>query len=172
MDDPLIYVRAIHFAATITVAGAVFFVVFIAEPAFRGAETGARLPAIVRHLRVWVAWTGLVVTVVSGLAPGSSWSHNPSAAVRLADMFTKKFSGPCSCKRALGTTGWCVLCLAACLAGSLFRSFQRSRSNLFGSNGLPSPWPRVCRCTWSGPDMQPVAGLRRLFFIRRPTSCI
>ena len=35
VDDPLIYVRAIHFGATITVAGVAFFIVFIAEPAFR-----------------------------------------------------------------------------------------------------------------------------------------
>lgn len=68
MDDPLIYVRAIHFAATITVAGAVFFIVFIAEPTFRSAADGARLPHIVRHLLVWIAWTSLVVTVVSGMA--------------------------------------------------------------------------------------------------------
>jgi uncharacterized membrane protein len=42
MDDPLIYVRAIHFAATITAVGAIFFSVFIAEPAFIKAEAGAR----------------------------------------------------------------------------------------------------------------------------------
>jgi hypothetical protein len=29
-DDPLIYVRAVHYAATITMAGLVFFVVLIA----------------------------------------------------------------------------------------------------------------------------------------------
>jgi hypothetical protein len=30
VDDTLIYVRAVHYAATITVVGVVFFVVFIA----------------------------------------------------------------------------------------------------------------------------------------------
>ena len=40
LDDPLIYVRAVHFAATMVVAGVVFFVVFIAEPAF--AKAGDR----------------------------------------------------------------------------------------------------------------------------------
>jgi len=38
LDDPLIWVRAIHFAATLSVAGVVFFLFFIGEPAFRAAD--------------------------------------------------------------------------------------------------------------------------------------
>ena len=68
VNDPLIYVRAIHFAATITVAGVVFFIVFVAEPAFRNAKNGARLPVIVRRQLTWIAWVGLAVAVVSGAA--------------------------------------------------------------------------------------------------------
>jgi hypothetical protein len=48
LDDPLIYVRAVHYAATMVVAGVVFFVVFIPEPAFAKAGDQARLPAAVR----------------------------------------------------------------------------------------------------------------------------
>jgi hypothetical protein len=45
LNDPLIYVRALHFAATITAGGVVWFIAFIGEPAFRHAkqDTGAAL---------------------------------------------------------------------------------------------------------------------------------
>ena len=68
MDDPLIYVRAIHYAATITVAGVVFFVVFIGAPAFRNTGSDMRLPAAVEPPLAWLAWIGLALTVVSGAA--------------------------------------------------------------------------------------------------------
>jgi copper resistance protein D len=68
VDDPLIYVRAVHYAATITVAGVLFFVVFIAEPAFRNAGDDARLPAAVRPQLAWLAWVGLLLTIASGAA--------------------------------------------------------------------------------------------------------
>ena len=35
MDDPLIFVRAVHFAATLTTAGVALFDAFIAEPVLR-----------------------------------------------------------------------------------------------------------------------------------------
>jgi putative copper resistance protein D len=59
LDDPLIYVRAVHYAATITVAGGVFFLVFIAEPAFRNAGDDSRLRAAVRPPLAWLAWVAL-----------------------------------------------------------------------------------------------------------------
>jgi copper resistance protein D len=68
VDDPLIYVRAIHFAATITVAGVVFFIVFIAAPAFRAGDADARVPAIVQPRFAWIAWISLLLTVLSGAA--------------------------------------------------------------------------------------------------------
>jgi copper resistance protein D len=66
VNDPLIYVRAIHYAATLSAAGAVFFSVFIAEPAFRKSGDGALAPAILRGLLAWIFWFGLAVAVVSG----------------------------------------------------------------------------------------------------------
>src|SRR5262249_45551818 len=64
--DLLIYVRIVHFAATITVSGIVFFIVFIAEAAFRQAGNGSDVAALVSPVFAWIAWLGLVVTVVSG----------------------------------------------------------------------------------------------------------
>ena len=90
MDDPLIYVRAIHFAATITVAGVAFFIVFIAEPAFRQAEKEARMPVMLRACLAWLAWTGLALTVVSGAAwlvlVAQSMSGQPWAEVFSQDV--------------------------------------------------------------------------------------
>lgn len=68
MEDPLGYARAVHFAATITVAGVVFFSVFIAEPAFRKSGEDARMAAFAGAQFARLAWTSLVLAVVSGVA--------------------------------------------------------------------------------------------------------
>jgi len=68
VNDPLIYVRAVHFAATITVAGIVFFSMLIAEPVFRKAGDDARLPGVVRTRLAWLAWIALALSVASGAA--------------------------------------------------------------------------------------------------------
>ena len=67
MDDPLIWVRAIHFGATMMVMGGVFFRAFIAEPAFRVAND-ATVAARVRFRLIMMGWIGLAVTVLSGAA--------------------------------------------------------------------------------------------------------
>ena len=66
MDDPLIYARAIHFGATFAAVGAIFFSIFIAEPAFSKSEANARSPAVLRAQFAWMVWIGLAVAVVSG----------------------------------------------------------------------------------------------------------
>ena len=85
MDDPLIYVRAVHYAATITVAGVVFFVVFIAEPAFRNAGDNKRLLAAVEPPLAWLAWIGLTLAAASGAAwfilVAASMGERPAAEV-------------------------------------------------------------------------------------------
>jgi copper resistance protein D len=68
LDDPLIYVRAIHFAATMSVTGVVFFIVFVADPAFRQADTNMRVSAAVWAKFQWIAWLGLLFTILSGAA--------------------------------------------------------------------------------------------------------
>jgi copper resistance protein D len=67
VDDPLIFVRAVHFAATLTASGAAFFKVFIAQPALRPAAHAELRAAIGRRL-AWIAWIGLVLTLLSGAA--------------------------------------------------------------------------------------------------------
>jgi copper resistance protein D len=66
LTDPLVYVRAVHFAATILAAGTVFFQVLVAEPAF--AAAGGDLFPAMQRLRCrwsWLVWISLAVAVLS-----------------------------------------------------------------------------------------------------------
>jgi putative copper resistance protein D len=67
LDDPLIWVRALHFAATMMVSGGVLFLIFIAEPAFRAAGD-TQVAACVRPSIAWMARATLAVSVLSGAA--------------------------------------------------------------------------------------------------------
>jgi copper resistance protein D len=60
-------VRALHFAATITAAGVVCFIAFIAEPAFRHAEPDTGDAVVVRNRLAWIAWIGLLGAILSGV---------------------------------------------------------------------------------------------------------
>jgi copper resistance protein D len=62
----MVYVRAVHFAATILAAGVVIFQFLVAEPAFRTASGDFR-PSIetLRRRWTWMVWAGLAVAAVS-----------------------------------------------------------------------------------------------------------
>jgi putative copper resistance protein D len=85
VDDPLIVVRAIHFAATLTAAGAALFNVFIAQPSLRPSACGAELRTVIRQRLAWIAWIGLVLTLLSGAAwfvlVAQSMSEEPLASI-------------------------------------------------------------------------------------------
>ena len=68
MAEPLIWVRAFHFASTISVAGVVFFLAFVGGPAFRPADKNGRVPAIVCARLAKIAWIGLAFVLVTGAA--------------------------------------------------------------------------------------------------------
>jgi putative copper resistance protein D len=61
--DPLIAVRAVHFAATASTAGGLAFLVLVAQPA---CATASEAELAVSHRRL--AWIGLAVTLLSGVA--------------------------------------------------------------------------------------------------------
>jgi putative copper resistance protein D len=63
VDGPLIVTRTVHFAASATLAGALIFRGFVAEPALRAAPPANAL--VHKQVRA-VAWIGLAA-VVSGL---------------------------------------------------------------------------------------------------------
>ncbi len=82
--DPMIYVRAIHFAATIMAAGVVFFIVMVAAPASREAKDTTLRAALWPRL-AFIAWFSLVLAVGSGavwlVLTAASMSGEPPAAV-------------------------------------------------------------------------------------------
>jgi putative copper resistance protein D len=64
----MIYVRAIHFAATLMAAGVVFFVVFVAAPALRGADDDKAVRAALWPQLAFIGWFSLVLAIGSGAA--------------------------------------------------------------------------------------------------------
>jgi copper resistance protein D len=68
VTDPLFYARAVHFTASIMVAGTVFFVVFIAEPASRTAPPNKEVTAALYYRFARIAWISLTLAVLSGAA--------------------------------------------------------------------------------------------------------
>jgi putative copper resistance protein D len=67
LSDALILLRAVHFIATLSVAGVVIFLVFVGEPAFGVAGAQAMAAAIRRRLAS-IAWLGLALAVLTGAA--------------------------------------------------------------------------------------------------------
>lgn len=130
MNDPLIYARAIHFAATISVAGAVFFAVFIAEPTFRHAPDGSPLPAFVRWGLCWIAWSALAVTVVSGavwlVVVAQSMSDSS-----LAQVFTPDVLGTVLLQTGFGRDWLARFALACLLGGVLIPFFSKPADRSF-----------------------------------------
>jgi copper resistance protein D len=118
LDDPLIYVRAVHYAAAITVAGVVFFVVFIAEPAFRNIDGDTRLPAAVEPPLAWLARIGLVLTLASGAAwfilVAASMGERPAAEV-----FSEGFLWVVLLQTDFGRA-WLIRAILTCLLAIVF----------------------------------------------------
>jgi putative copper resistance protein D len=84
LANPLLYARAIHFAATMLVAGVVLFAVFVAAPAWRGAGDSAVAINVRTRLAV-IAWIGLALAAISGTAwlilTAAAMSDRPAAQV-------------------------------------------------------------------------------------------
>ncbi|MGA8498791.1 MAG: copper homeostasis membrane protein CopD [Xanthobacteraceae bacterium] len=85
MADALLYTRAIHFAATMLVAGVVLFAVFVAAPAWRGAAGNGGVAVEVRTRLAVIAWIGLALALISGAAwlmlTAAAMSDRPTAQI-------------------------------------------------------------------------------------------
>ncbi len=77
MADLLIYVRFVHFAATILVVGVVFFAAVVSNPAARLAGGKTHAPADVKGWNQLLAWCALLLAVVSG----AGWLFLTAAAM-------------------------------------------------------------------------------------------
>jgi len=64
----MIWVRVLHFAATVIVVGANFFLIFVAEPAFRSVQNNGVVAATVRSQLAWIIWMSIVIVLISGAA--------------------------------------------------------------------------------------------------------
>jgi putative copper export protein/mono/diheme cytochrome c family protein len=125
MNDPLTVMRAVHFAATLALAGAVIFGAVVAGPALRRTDGEA-----LRARLLCVAWWSFAVALLSGAA----WLMLLAAQMS-ARSPTEVFSGDILSTVLLHTTfghDWLVrLVLAALLAAAL------------GSiSAKQAPWPR------------------------------
>ena len=63
IDGPMVIARAVHFAASATVAGALMFRTVVADPALRGEDKAGAV--IDRQIRT-LAWIALVIAAISG----------------------------------------------------------------------------------------------------------
>lgn len=130
MDNPLFYVRALHFAATVSVAGVVFFIVGISEPALRSAADDMRGALVVRSRLAWIAWISLVVVLLSGVPwlvlTAESMSGQPLGALSHGVLWI-----------VLSQTdfgnNWLLRFVVACLLGGLFVHFLSAK-------GVTSLW--------------------------------
>jgi putative copper resistance protein D len=66
--DPLVFVRAIHFASCILVAGVTIFSILVAEPIWQRADLQSAALDNHRNPIAPVVWFGLALAMVSGLA--------------------------------------------------------------------------------------------------------
>jgi copper resistance protein D len=64
--DLLIYIRFVHFAATILVAGVVIFAAVVSNPAARLAGGTTHVPTAVKAWNRLLAWCALVLAIISG----------------------------------------------------------------------------------------------------------
>ncbi len=69
MNDPLIWLRAFHFAATASLAGALLFQTLIGGPAVQVARGDEYTPAIARRRLARIVWISFVFV----LATGAGW---------------------------------------------------------------------------------------------------
>ncbi len=125
MDEPLIYARVFHLAATIAVAGVAWFFVLVAGPAFRTADMG--MPRAVRRQLAWIGFIGLLVTVLSGAAwlllVAQSMSERPLADVLSEGIFWTVLS-----ETTFGRD-WLLRLVLACLLAGLFLRLTTAKND-------------------------------------------
>ncbi len=150
MSDPLFYVRGLHFAATLSVAGVVFFVVFIAEPALRRTAADPRIAVALRARLALMAWISLVVALVSSvpwlIIVAESMSGQPLGALYregvLRTVLTQTDFG----------NDWLLRIALACVLGGLFGhvlSIKGASRPLQAATAILAA-AYVCGLAWTG----------------------
>lgn len=127
LADPLFYARAIHFAATMLAAGAIFFAVFVAAPVWRGA--GGAVAATLQTRLAYIAWISLALAAMSGAA----WLILTAAA--MSDLPPAQVFGVLWAVLSQTVFGrdWLVRSLLACVLAATLPSLLSPRED-------KSPW--------------------------------
>ena len=136
MGDPLVYVRAVHFAATIIAAGVVIFEVMVAMPAFvAAADVLDRDIARLRSRWTGLVWTSLGVAAVSGaiwiiLLAGDIYAAPIAQVWRDGGVWTV------ASKTRFGQVSLARLAAAALLAASLPMLQRTTDRGLWGAGAV------------------------------------
>lgn len=121
MTDLLFYVRAVHFAATLSLAGVVFFVGLIAAPALRRAQVDPSASVAIRTRLAWIAWISLIVALISAvpwlIIVAESMSGQP-----LGELYAQGVLGTVLAQTDFGHD-WLLRVVLACALGGLFVDF-------------------------------------------------
>jgi putative copper resistance protein D len=133
VDDLLIYVRTVHFASTMLVAGVVFFTVFVFNPAAR-VSGGTHAAAEIRLWNRLLAWSALVLAAISG----AGWLFVNAAAMSGNKLIEVLPSGALTIVLTQTTFGHDWLIRGA-LALGLIAIF----ASLFADRGRNSAWFEV-----------------------------
>jgi putative copper resistance protein D len=65
VSEPLIWMRAIHFIATISVVGTVFFTVLVAGPSLWAGMRESKVATLAVRRIIWIGWISLLSAVLS-----------------------------------------------------------------------------------------------------------
>ena len=133
LADPLFYARAIHFAATMLVAGVVLFAIFVAAPAWRGGGDSAAASNVRARLAV-IAWIGLALALISGAA----WLILTAAAMsdqRAAQIFSDGVLWTVLSQTTFGRD-WLIRFVLACALAATLPALLSSRDHR-------SPWLEI-----------------------------
>ena len=127
MTDPIVYVRFVHFAATIAATGVVFFVVLVFEPAARGAADSGRVFKALRTPLAAIAWGGLALSIASGaawlVANAVSMSGEPIADAASVHVLWTVLS-----QTTFGI-GWLIRLVLACGLAAAFMRLLTARAD-------------------------------------------
>lgn len=127
MHDLLIYVRTVHFASTILIVGIVFFTVTVLNPAGRIAGGEARFAANVKAWNRLLAWSALVLAVISG----AGWLFLTAAAMsgdNLVDVLPSGVLGTVLTETTFGRA-WLIRTVLAAGLAAMFVPFFSLRSS-------------------------------------------
>jgi copper resistance protein D len=146
--DPLIDARILHFAATLLVAGVVFFLFFVAAPAWRH-DPDVRVAVAVRAQLAWLAWFGLGLA----LASGAAWLVATAAGMSGSapgEVFTDRVLWTVLTQTTFGNT-WLVRIIIACALGALLVPLFSARpSKLLDAAVMTLAAAFVGSLAWSG----------------------